>query len=111
MPEQPEQYTHIILQNSYATSYYSEQEAAHYSHLEIQEIRYLTNAGVLSNGEVVGEARRYSEEDIALLRRAHRLYHDLDINLEGIEVILRLSARLEALQRELEHYRGQIIEG
>ena len=111
MPEQPEHYTHITLQQSYATSYYSEQEAAQYSRLEIQEVRYLTDAGVLSNVDVIGEARRYSEEDIALLRRAHRLYHDLDINLEGIEVILRLSAQLEALQRELERYRGHSIEG
>ena len=45
---------------------------------------------------------RYREEDIAQLRRIRRLHSDLGVNLAGIEVILRLSVRLEALQRELE---------
>ena len=41
------------------------------------------------------------DEDIAQLRRIRRLHHDLGVNLAGIEVILRLTARLAALQREL----------
>lgn len=99
-------YTSIRIEQPGATVYYSEQEAAEYSHLEIAVIRHLSTAQVIRGIEVAEEGRRYSEEDIALLRRARRLRDDLDINLEGIEVILRLSARLEALERELEHYRS-----
>ena len=61
--------------------------------------------GVVEGISVAGEELRYGEEELALLRRARRLHHDLDINMEGVEVILRLQARLEALQRELEQYR------
>ena len=41
----------------------------------------------------------------AAKRLVRRLHHDLGINIEGVEVILRLYTQLEALQRELEQYR------
>src|SRR5436305_11324969 len=99
------QHTRIIIQSSQHTSYYSEQETAEYSRLEIQLIRQLHDAGVIESINVAGEEPRYSEEQLALLRRARRLYQDLDINLEGVEVILRLYARMEELQGELEQYK------
>lgn len=98
------QYTRIIIQNS-STTYYTEQEASEFCRLEVQIIRQLSEAGVISGIDVAGEERRYSNEDIALLRRVRRLYHDLGVNLEGVEVILRLYTRLEMVQRELEQYR------
>ena len=97
--------TRIIIQSSQHTAYYSEQETAEYSRLEIQVIRQLHDAGVIEGISVAGEEPRYSEEEIAALRRARRLHEELGINLEGVEVILRLYASLEALQRELEQYR------
>ena len=95
----------IILQSSHHTVYYSEQETAEYSHLEVQVIRQLHDAGVIEGISAVGEEPRYSEEEVAVLRRARRLREEMGINLEGVEVILRLQARLEALQRELEQRR------
>src|SRR5207248_9605290 len=94
--------THIIIQSSHHTAYYSEQETAEYSRLEVQVIRQLHDAGVIEGINVAGEEPRYSDEERAGLRRARRLYEGLDINLEGVEVILRLYARLEALEREWE---------
>jgi len=96
--------THIIIQSSHHTAYYSEQETAEYSRLEVQVIRELHDAGVIEGISVEGEEPRYSEEEVAVLRRARRL-EELGINLEGVEVILRLYARLDALQRELEQFR------
>lgn len=101
------QYTRIVLHNSHTTSYYSEQETAEVCHLEVQVIRQLREAGVITGVDVAGEGQRYSDDELALLRRVRRLHHDLDINIEGVEVILRLYARLEALQRELEQYRRE----
>ncbi len=97
-------YTRIIIQNGNTTSYYSEEKTSEYSRLEVQIIRQLRDAGVVGAIDIAGEEPRYSNEDIALLRRVRRLHHDLGINLEGVEVILRLSARLEALQQELVQY-------
>jgi len=97
--------THIIIHSSHHTAYYSEQETAEYSRLEVQVIRQLHDAGVIEGISVAGEEPRYSEEEVAVLRRARRLYEEMGINLEGVEVILRLYAHLDALQRELEQFR------
>ncbi len=95
-------YTRIIMHNSQGTTYYSEQETAEHSQIEVQMLRRLRHVGLIQGMEVAGEELRYSDEDIALLRRIRRLHHDLNVNLAGIEVILRLTAHIEALQRELE---------
>jgi DNA-binding transcriptional MerR regulator len=73
----------------------------------VQVIRQLRDAGVIRGVDVAGEGQRYSDDELALLRRVRRLHHDLGINIEGVEVILRLYAQLEALQRELEQYRRE----
>ncbi|HLG61190.1 MAG TPA: chaperone modulator CbpM [Ktedonosporobacter sp.] len=98
-------YTRIILGSSQTTSYYSEEETAQYCRMEVQFIRQLYDAGIIEGIDVPGEERRFSEEDMTLLRRIRRLHQDLGVNLEGIGIIMRLQARLEALQRELEQYK------
>lgn len=98
-------YTRIIVHNSQGTTYYSEQETAEYSQIEVQMLRRLRHVGLIQGIEVADEEPRYSDADVALLRRIRRLHRDLGINLAGIEVILRLSAHIEELQRELEQTR------
>ena len=89
-------------------AYFSEQEVLQYSRLELPIIRHLVDVGIISGIEVVGEAQRcYGAADLALLRRVRRLYRDLGVNLEGIEIILRQNARIETLQRELFRYQAQ----
>ncbi len=101
--------TRIILQESATSIYYSEQETADYCHVEVQFIRQLSEAGILQGVEVVGEETRYSGKDVVLLRRAYRLHHDLGINLEGVEVILRLQSRIAVLEQEVAQYRKDAI--
>ncbi len=98
-----QRFTRITISTS--RSYYSEQETADYCRLEVQVLRQLSEAGVIPGMQVVGEEVRYSDEDLELLRRARRLYEDLGVNLEGIEIILRLLVRLDTLQRELDNYK------
>ncbi|HLI09207.1 MAG TPA: chaperone modulator CbpM [Ktedonobacteraceae bacterium] len=98
-------YTRIIISSSRPTVYYSEQETAQYSHLDIPTLRQLQAEGLVRGVEVAGEGIRYSEQDVALLRRIRRLQEDLGINLEGVEVILHLLADLQALQEELGRHR------
>ncbi|HVB21178.1 MAG TPA: chaperone modulator CbpM [Ktedonobacteraceae bacterium] len=95
-------FTRIIIQDNQGTTYYSEQETAEFSQMEVQMLRRLRHAGLIQGIEVADEEPRYNDADVALLRRIRRLHRDLGINLAGIEVILRLSAHIEALQRELE---------
>lgn len=82
-------------------SFYTEPEIAEYSRLEIQVIRQLAEDEVISTVELAGEERCYAPATLAPLRRARRLHQDLGINLEGVEIILRLIAHIEALQQEL----------
>ncbi len=95
----------IFIQQSQAARYYNEQETAELSHLSVQVVRQMYADGLIEGVEVAGEERRYSEEDVALLRRLWRIQRDLEVNAEGAEVIVRLLKRLDALQRELESYR------
>lgn len=95
-------FTRIIIQDNQGTTYYSEQETAEYCQIEVQMLRRLRHVGLIQGIEVADEEPRYSDADVASLRRIRRLHRDLGINLAGIEVILRLSAHIEALQRELE---------
>ena len=101
------QYTRIVIKSTQPTTLYTEEETARYAHLEIQVIRRLRAVGLVEGIETVEGERRYSEEDVERLRRIRRLRRDLGVNLAGAEVILELSRRLEALQRELEEYRGR----
>lgn len=92
--------THIVLQQYHSSSIYSEREAAAASNLSIGALRSLRAFGLVM-GEGSGKQRRYSEEDVLQLRRIHRLHHELGINLAGIEVILHLLERLDAVEQEL----------
>jgi DNA-binding transcriptional MerR regulator len=90
----------IFIRQNQATKYYSAQEIATACHLDAQIVQQMYADGLLEGVEVVGEERRYSEEDVVLLRRLYRLQHDLGVNQEGAEIIVRLLKRLELLQRE-----------
>ncbi|HTD19887.1 MAG TPA: chaperone modulator CbpM, partial [Ktedonobacteraceae bacterium] len=90
----------IFIRQSQPMKYYSAQETANASHLDTQMVQQMYADGLLEGVEIVGEERRYSEEDVVLLRRFYRLQHDLGVNQEGAEIIIRLLKRLELLQRE-----------
>ena len=98
--------THIVLKQYRSFSSYSEREMAAASHLGIGALRHLRTVGLIEGEETGGELR-YSEEEVTQLRRVRRLQRDLGVNLAGVEVIVRLLKRIEALQLELEHERNK----
>lgn len=54
-----------------------------------------------------GSNRLYSDEDIDRLRQIQRLTQEMGVNLAGVEVILNLLEKIDALQGELERVRQQ----
>ena len=98
--------THIVLKQYRSSSSYSERETAAASHVGIGALRHLRAVGLIEGEETGGELR-YSEEEVTQLRQVRRLQRDLGVNLEGVEVIVRLLKRIEALQIELEHERNK----
>ncbi len=69
--------------------------------MHVQTLRYYERAGLLSPTRSAGNIRLYSQADIARLRQIRRLTEELGLNLAGVEVILRLIARLARLDAEV----------
>jgi MerR family transcriptional regulator/heat shock protein HspR len=66
-----------------------------------QTLRQYDRLGLVSPGRAAGRGRRYSAQDIAVLREVQRLSQDEGINLAGIKVILELQNHVSALRARL----------
>ena len=75
-----------------------------------QTIRSYERVGLLSPARSRGNTRLFSYADVERLRQVVRLVNDLGINLAGVEVILRLSREIAALQAELVEARAALRE-
>jgi MerR family transcriptional regulator, heat shock protein HspR len=89
--------------------------AAELAGVHPQTLRIYERKGLLAPARTRGRSRRYSEEDIALLRRIQELTND-GVSLVGVQRILELEdaledararmaeleARLEAMHQEVE---------
>ena len=73
-----------------------------------QTLRYYERAGIVEPSRSRGRVRLYSNQDIERLRQVRTLMNDLGINLAGVEVILRLNERIEALETQLEETEREI---
>lgn len=98
--------TRIEIRYIPTSTVHTERETADMSHMDIRAIRHLRSLGLIEGEETGGELR-YSEEEVIQLRRIRRLQHDLGINLAGVEVILHLLKRLDAVYQELEQGRNR----
>ncbi|MDH4027427.1 MAG: MerR family transcriptional regulator, partial [Nitrospirota bacterium] len=56
----------------------------------------------------VGGSRLYSREDVERIRMIVNLTKDLGVNRAGVDIILRMRRRFEALQREMEEMMGYL---
>lgn len=65
-----------------------------------QTLRNYERGGLLNPQRTSGGSRRFSDEDLAALRRIQELTND-GVNLEGVKKILRLEAELAQAREEL----------
>jgi len=70
-------------------------------HIHPQTLRLYEKEGFL-HPQRVGGSRMYSQEDIERIRRILNLTKELGVNRAGVDIILRMRHRLEALSREME---------
>jgi MerR family transcriptional regulator/heat shock protein HspR len=80
--------------------------AAELAGVHPQTLRIYERRGLVGPARTGGGSRRYSDEDIALLRRIQQLTAD-GHNLEGVRRILELEAEVEALRNEVAQLRAQ----
>ena len=55
-----------------------------------------------------GNSRRYSEEDVARLRRIAELTQEHGLNLAGVRIVMDLERQVEDLRRKLERSNRQL---
>ena len=73
-----------------------------------QTLRSYERVGLLAPQRSAGNRRLYSHDDVERLRHVLRLVGDLGVNLAGVDVILRMTAQIEDLQRELTEARAEL---
>ena len=78
--------------------------AAELAGMHPQTLRIYERRGLVSPARTQGGNRRYSDDDIQLLRRISELT-DAGLNLEGIRRVMQLENENARLRSELEHAR------
>ena len=80
--------------------------AAELAGVHPQTLRIYERKGLVDPARTGGGSRRYSDDDIALLRRIQDLTTE-GLNLEGVRQVLALEAEVEALRAQLAELRAQ----
>ena len=83
--------------------------AADLAGVHAQTLRIYERKGLVEPARTPGGSRRYSDRDIALLRRIQELTTD-GLNLAGVKRVLDLEAQVHALTREIDRLRQQVQE-
>jgi MerR family transcriptional regulator, heat shock protein HspR len=75
-----------------------------------QTLRLYERKGLIEPSRSAGKTRLYSQRDVEHLREIRRLTQELGVNLAGVEEIIRLRRRLDALQDQMEGRVGELQE-
>jgi MerR family transcriptional regulator/heat shock protein HspR len=67
-----------------------------------QTLRLYERKGLIEPSRSAGKTRLYSQRDIEHLREIRRLTQELGVNLAGVEEIIKLRRKLDALQDKME---------
>ncbi|MBI5675834.1 MAG: MerR family transcriptional regulator [Nitrospirae bacterium] len=76
-------------------------------HIHPQTLRIYEREGLIRPERVSG-ARHYSADDLKRIRMILNLTKDLGVNRAGVDIILRMRHRLEAIHREMEEMMGHL---
>lgn len=77
--------------------------AAQYE-LHPQTLRMYEREGLLKPSRSDGNTRLYTDEDVERLEVILSLTRDLGVNLAGVEIILNMREKMDAMQREFERF-------
>lgn len=69
-----------------------------------QTLRLYEREGLLKPSRSVGNTRLYTDTDIERLEVILSLTRDLGVNLAGVEIILNMREKMDAMQREFERF-------
>src|SRR5215217_4692639 len=69
-----------------------------------QTLRLYEREGLLKPSRSEGNTRLYTDEDLARLEVILSLTRDLGVNLAGVEIILNMREKMDAMQHEFERF-------
>ena len=69
-----------------------------------QTLRLYEREGLLKPSRTEGNTRLYSEDDLERLETILSLTRDLGVNLAGVEIILNMRTKIEAMQSEVNEF-------
>lgn len=69
-----------------------------------QTLRLYEREGLLKPSRSEGNTRLYEDSDLERLEVILSLTRDLGVNLAGVEIILNMRAKMEAMQKEFESF-------
>jgi MerR family transcriptional regulator/heat shock protein HspR len=81
--------------------------AAELAGVHPQTLRIYERKGLLEPARTEGGSRRYSEDDIDLLRHIQALTEQ-GLNLAGVKRVLDMEAEIDAMRRELERLQQEM---
>ncbi|HBY59903.1 MAG TPA: MerR family transcriptional regulator [Solibacterales bacterium] len=69
-----------------------------------QTLRLYEREGLLKPSRSDGNTRLYTDGDLERLEVILKLTRDLGVNLAGVEIILNMREKMEAMQRQIEEF-------
>ena len=76
-----------------------------------QTLRTYERTGLMDPARSRGNIRMYSPQDLQRARWIRSLIDDLGINLAGVEVIIRMKAHIDELEREAQRLTSELNRG
>src|SRR5215212_8218365 len=69
-----------------------------------QTLRLYEREGLLAPSRSDGNTRLYTDEDLVRLEVILKLTRELGVNLAGVEIILNMREKMEAMQRQMTEF-------
>ncbi|MEZ5355718.1 MAG: helix-turn-helix transcriptional regulator [Bryobacteraceae bacterium] len=69
-----------------------------------QTLRLYEREGLLRPSRSDGNTRLYTDDDLERLEVILKLTRDLGVNLAGVEIILNMRAKMQAMQHQMEEF-------
>jgi len=84
--------------------------AAELADMHPQTLRIYESKGLIQPKRSPKNTRLYSQRDVEMLRRISRMTNEEGLNLAGVETVLEMEAKVNAMRAELEAMRARTSE-
>jgi len=73
-----------------------------------QTLRQYEREGLIEPSRTQGRMRLYSQRDIDRIKLILRLTRELGVNLAGVDIIMQLKEKVDAMQEEIDSLRDEL---